>query len=154
MTKTIIGIHIAALMTVLFLAVTVSCTGNKPQDQPAGTTSGNQGGTTVDSGSAGTAQDSGDQTVPREEEPEVSITELSKGLRVYNSHNCKNCHKNGDEGSDVGPELTYIGQRMTFSELKAWIPDPKSVKPDAQMPPQDISPEDLEYLAMYLSMLK
>lgn len=85
---------------------------------------------------------------------QISLIEVSKGLRVYNAHGCSQCHVLIDEGSETGPDLTLVGQRMTIDELSAWIPDPQSVNPEAGMPVQDIDPEDLEYLVIYLSTLK
>ncbi len=109
--------------------------------------------------SSGPATETGDPgnstSIPNsEEENAVSIADAARGLRVYTSHECSRCHRIGDEGGDIGPDLTGIGDRMTADEFRAWIPNPAAVKPDTEMPPQDVSGEDLESLVRFLSLLK
>ncbi len=135
----------------ILLLLLVSCTSDSVPDP-----SGNQ--PDPDSGQT----ESDDRVLPSDgstspsdgEIRQISLLEVSKGLRVYIAHGCSQCHLLIDEGSETGPDLTLVGQRMTIDDLQAWIPEPQSVNPEADMPAQEIEPEDLEYLAIYLSTLK
>ena len=80
--------------------------------------------------------------------------EVSRGNDVYINSGCSTCHKIGDEGGSIGPDLTRVGARMTMEEMSAFIRDPKSVRPDSKMPAQTMSDQDLHNLVRYLSMLK
>lgn len=144
-------IHLSVMVLPIVLLLLVSCTsdsepdpsGNQP-DPDAGQTESDD----LESPSDGSTSPSDGET------RQISLIEVSKGRRVYIAHGCRQCHMLIDEGSETGPDLTLVGQRMTFDELSAWIPDPQAVNPEAGMPVQDIDLEDLEYLVIYLSTLK
>jgi len=142
-----------SLILIFAVLLTVSCAGNEENRvaQPA-----DNSGTVQqpDSTSSETGLNQPADLPDSQMDRTVTLTEISKGLSIYINNNCASCHKIGDEGSESGVDLTLVGQRMSFEELTAWIPNPRAVKPDARMPSQDISGEDLEYLALYLSMRK
>ena len=116
-------------------------------------TGGAPGGTGGAAGTAG-AQNGAGADDPGTPGDVISIADMSKGLTIWKNSGCTRCHSIGDDpGGSSAPSLTGIGDRMTRDELKAWIRNPQSVRPDASMPAQDISDEDLEYLARYLSLL-
>jgi cytochrome c2 len=126
----------------ILILIMVSCTGGNKAGQGKGTdTKGAQSAT----GNMGASGAGGDQQM---------AMEVKKGNEVFSKSGCLNCHKIGDEGGNIGPDLSKIGQKLTVEQLTAWIPNPKAVKPDAKMPPQNVSGEDLKNLAMYLAMLK
>jgi cytochrome c oxidase subunit 2 len=67
------------------------------------------------------------------------------------------------EQSDFGPDLTHLGSRnkigagilpMTADELRGWIANAQTVKPGAQMPPQDLTDDQLDALVAYLVSLE
>jgi cytochrome c553 len=140
------NIGILCLVSILFLSTLYGC--NRP---PA--TGGTSGGTSGTSGMSGTVDGAGvdDPGTPGNV---ISIADMAKGLDVWKNSGCTRCHTIGDDpGGTSAPSLTGIGDRMTKAELMAWIRNPQAVRPDAHMPAQNISDEDLEYLARYLSLL-
>jgi cytochrome c oxidase subunit 2 len=88
-----------------------------------------------------------------------------RGQEVFLSGPCAMCHAiNGTPaGSRGGPELTHLASRRTIAagtlentkgNLAAWILDPQRIKPGANMPPNALTPEDLDALLAYLRSLK
>jgi cytochrome c oxidase subunit II len=80
---------------------------------------------------------------------------------------CFSCHSiDGAEKMQgkVGPNLSNVGARTTIAaglldnteeNLKAWIRDPQSIKPEAKMPSHpNLSDEDLNSIVAYLRSLK
>jgi cytochrome c2 len=128
-----------AAIAILILLM-VSCTGNKAPQGTGTDTKGTQStGGNMSSGAGGDSQ---------------MAMEVKKGNEVFSQSGCLKCHKIGDEGGTIGPDLSKIGQKMTIAQLTAWIKNPQAVKPDAKMPAQNIADEDMKNLTMYLSMLK
>jgi cbb3-type cytochrome oxidase cytochrome c subunit len=77
------------------------------------------------------------------------------GKNVYDQYRCDLCHKIGDKGSIVGPELTLVGSKRDFLWLAKQIKDPKSHNPNSQMPPfPQISEGEIHALVGYLANLK
>jgi cytochrome c2 len=128
----------------LFLTLLISCGGPAGGGRTSsGTPANNQGGNT--SGAV-------DQTTGAG--LDATANEIKMGNEVFTTFGCMNCHKVGDEGGAIGPNLTTIGQSMTFDELKAFIKDPKSIKPNTTMPTPSLTDEQVQAVARYLSMLK
>jgi len=89
-----------------------------------------------------------------EKSQSVSPYEISQGLDVYLGQNCSSCHRIGDEGGDIGADLTYIGKRLTPDEIRSRITSP-TVGSAMESHSFDFTDEtDLEDLVIYLSMLK
>ena len=66
-------------------------------------------------------------------------------------------------GSRIGPDLTHLASRHTIAagtlpntrgNLAGWIVDPQRIKPGAKMPPNQLSPADLNALLAYLESLR
>jgi len=92
-------------------------------------------------------------------------TLTKRGQEVFLSGPCALCHAiNGTPaGSRVGPDLTHLASRRTLAagtlpntkgNLAAWIVDPQQIKPGTVMPPNGLTPSDLEALLAYLTSLK
>jgi cytochrome c oxidase subunit II len=88
-----------------------------------------------------------------------------RGLHVFETGPCALCHSvRGTEASgQVAPDLTHFGSRATIAagtlpnspgHLAAWIVDPQHIKPGNAMPPNSLSPEDLQALLAYLGGLE
>jgi len=58
--------------------------------------------------------------------------DVAKGKELYNSNGCASCHRIGDAGSRVGPDLSDIGDRRTPERLKSAI-----VNPDEEVLPEN-----------------
>ncbi|MBD3922375.1 cytochrome c oxidase subunit II [Paenibacillus sp. PR3] len=86
---------------------------------------------------------------------------------------CLSCHAIGDQGVLVYPNLTDIGSRLTvggilvntdeakyanegttYENLKRWISDPQAVKPGTLMPKVELTEQEIDGIAKYLSELK
>jgi cytochrome c oxidase subunit 2 len=88
-----------------------------------------------------------------------------RGQEVFLTGPCVLCHAiaGTPAGSRNGPDLTHIGSRLTLAagtlpnntgNLSAWLLDPQRIKPGSNMPPNALSPADLEALVAYLQSLK
>ena len=77
------------------------------------------------------------------------------GKNVFDQYRCDLCHKIGDKGGAIGPELTTVGSKRDLLWLEEQIRNPKLHKPDAQMPafPQ-IAEGEIHALVDYLLSLK
>src|SRR5271165_5759290 len=58
--------------------------------------------------------------------------DAAKGMALVEANGCLNCHRIGDKGSHMGPDLTDIGDRRTPDRLLASI-----VTPDAEVLPEN-----------------
>lgn len=92
-------------------------------------------------------------------------TLAARGQEVFMAGRCVLCHAiaGTPAGSRVGPDLTHVASRRTLAagtlpntrgNLAAWITDPQGIKPGANMPPNALSPADLDALLAYLGTLK
>jgi mono/diheme cytochrome c family protein len=79
-----------------------------------------------------------------------------KGKQVYLSANpkCSACHKIGDSGGKLGPDLSTVGTKRDAAWLAKYLPNPKITDPKNKMPPVKATGKDLEDLIAYLVSLK
>ncbi|MBI4540868.1 MAG: c-type cytochrome [Gemmatimonadetes bacterium] len=63
---------------------------------------------------------------------------------------CLGCHRLGDEGGRMGPDLTGLGMRAGASYVRAVIEDPAMMVPGTIMPKVPMRPETLDLIAAYL----
>ena len=87
------------------------------------------------------------------------------GYDVFMQRTCIMCHTitGTQAGSSVGPELTHIASRPSIAagslpntreNLGRWILNPQLIKPGVRMPPNALSPADMNALLDYLETLK
>ncbi len=88
-----------------------------------------------------------------------------RGQQVFLSSPCVMCHTvtGTQAGSKVGPDLTHVGSRSTIAaatlqntpgNVGGWVSDAQGVKPGCRMPPNNLSPDDLQAVIAYLQSLK
>jgi cytochrome c oxidase subunit II len=88
-----------------------------------------------------------------------------RGQQVFLNSPCIMCHtiKGTPASSHVGPDLTHLASRMTIAagtvpntrgHLAGWVVDSQGIKPGNQMPPNNLSSDDLMALLDYLQSLK
>jgi cytochrome c oxidase subunit 2 len=101
----------------------------------------------------------------RQAAQEPRTDEEKRGQQVFLQTTCVMCHtiRGTSAGSRVGPELTHVGSRLTLGagvvpntrgHLAGWVINSQSVKPGNRMPPNPLSPDDLQPLLTYLRSLR
>ncbi|MFQ5809537.1 MAG: c-type cytochrome, partial [Armatimonadota bacterium] len=92
---------------------------------------------------------------------------LSRGRDLYRGFYCSFCHRLGDEGGDVGPDLTSVGSKPIFqfdfrnveghqtvaNWMMAHFRDPARVTPGTKMPNYRLADEDVTALTVYMLSL-
>ncbi|MGN6392610.1 MAG: cytochrome c oxidase subunit II [Gemmatimonadales bacterium] len=97
--------------------------------------------------------------------PEPTDSLGRRGRDVFLGGSCPLCHtvQGTSAGGHLGPDLTHLGGRRTIAAgtlpntrgaLAGWIVNPQDVKPGAKMPPNPLSPDDLQAILAYLESLK
>jgi cytochrome c oxidase subunit 2 len=88
-----------------------------------------------------------------------------RGQQVFLTSSCMLCHsiRGTTAGGRLGPDLTHLGSRQmlaaasipnTRGYLGGWMVDPQRIKPGVHMPPNNLSPQDLQALIAYLEGLR
>jgi cytochrome c oxidase subunit 2 len=117
-----------------------------------------------------------DAWVEAEQEPPArpeEDTEAGEGAALFKqfttgkgSGSCLACHSvdpTGQEGAQIGPNLTHFGSRTVLAggilentpeNVARWLADPGAVKPGARMPDYALSEEQIEDLVVYLESLE
>lgn len=89
--------------------------------------------------------------------------EIPPGERVWLTAGCQSCHTAG-RGKLVGPDLAGVGLRRSPDWIRRWLADPSRMLQDPElrkefrdyptpMPKPDLSEQDLDVLAEFLSSL-
>jgi cytochrome c oxidase subunit 2 len=96
--------------------------------------------------------------------PDGSSSTVAAGARLYATSPCVTCHAvAGVSAGRRGPDLTHFASRTTLaggtlandpSNLAAWLRDPASVKPGAQMPRLGLPEAQVAELVAYLESLE
>jgi len=79
---------------------------------------------------------------------------VTRGKNIFAKLSCSICHRIHGEGAQVGPDLSYEGDKRDRKWLLAHFKDPKSVVPNSIMPPVSISDSELGDLSSYMLSLK
>ncbi len=78
-----------------------------------------------------------------------------RGVVLFRTNRCVECHEIKGEGGTAGPNLTYVGQKRSRDYIIEQIKNPASHNPNTAMPSFSSLPEaDINDLAHYLSDLK
>jgi cytochrome c oxidase subunit 2 len=111
--------------------------------------------------------DAFDRWVANERQPAVAAADpvAARGRLALERNSCAACHtvRGTTAGGTLGPDLTHFGSRRTIGagalpntpgNLGGWIVNSQTVKPGNRMPPQPLTPEELQALLAYLERLK
>lgn len=88
---------------------------------------------------------------------------VDEGKVLFGTSGCQACHainlKNEKgalepQGGDFAPNLSKVGEKITYEYLVEWILDPKKFQPNGRMPNLRITREQAEKIAAYLTTLK
>src|SRR5262249_57825923 len=77
-----------------------------------------------------------------------------QGGRYFMNSGCYGCHTVGKMGTPIGPDLSKVGAKYSREYLERWLRDPAAQRPNAHMPPLELSPQQVTGLAAYLSSLR
>ena len=91
-----------------------------------------------------------------------------RGRQLVIEHGCLGCHKIGSRGGDLGPDITYAGDKavrdLDFTRVEgertvanwmfAYFKSPRTVLPGAVKPDLKLSEEEARALADYMARLK
>jgi cytochrome c oxidase subunit 2 len=102
-----------------------------------------------------------------EQQPAAAAADplAARGRLALERNSCAACHtvRGTAASGTVGPDLTHFGGRRTIGagalantrgNLGGWIVNSQTVKPGNKMPPQPLTPEELQDLLAYLEILK
>lgn len=84
----------------------------------------------------------------------VPASPASAGKAYFNQAGCASCHKIGENGSAVGPDLTLAGFRHNPEWLDLFIKDPQAWKKDTLMPNKRLSDAARAAIVEYVAQLK
>ncbi len=79
---------------------------------------------------------------------------VQNGQALFKGYGCATCHKVGNVGGNLGPDLTYIGFRKSPEWLDLWLKDPQAWKHNTLMPNFYLKDDTRKALVAYLSSLK
>jgi mono/diheme cytochrome c family protein len=77
-----------------------------------------------------------------------------RGKNTFAKMACSSCHSINGEGAQVGPDLSYVGDKRDRKWLLAHFKDPKGVSPNSIMPPVSLPDAELGDLTAYMLSLK
>jgi quinol---cytochrome c reductase cytochrome c subunit, bacillus type len=89
---------------------------------------------------------------PTEIDLEVA-PEFERGKQVMASSGCLGCHKIGENGNTLGPNLTYIGDRLGTDAIARTLVNPTSPMPSYQTLQSD-NPKQFDELVKFVASLK
>ncbi|MFQ5627822.1 MAG: c-type cytochrome [bacterium] len=79
---------------------------------------------------------------------------VKAGEALFNAYDCYACHRIGDEGRFVGPNLTWVGIRKSRDWEAVWLKDPLAYKPGTFMPNFNLSEPEINALTTFLHSLQ
>ena len=91
--------------------------------------------------------------------PDLNSAEGQKmaveGKGLYETkYACAGCHRIGDKGGQVGPELSRAGYRMNAGWMYQWIQYPQGFRHEAKMPAFNMPEAEAKEIVMYLKTLR
>lgn len=85
--------------------------------------------------------------------PEAEEEMMALGEELFAEFGCIACHRIGDEGGRLGPDLTHVGFMLQPQFIYRWIRNPKAFKPHTRMPNLGLNEADALAVTLYLSTL-
>lgn len=76
------------------------------------------------------------------------------GEALFEAYDCYACHRIGDKGRFVGPNLTWIGLRKSPEWERTWLHDPSAYKPGTFMPNFQLDSAEVEAFVAFLHSLQ
>jgi mono/diheme cytochrome c family protein len=80
--------------------------------------------------------------------------EIEKGRRFFvDKYACDACHKGGEVGGIVGPDLSSTAERIRPEWVYFWLKNPQAIRPDVAMPNFGIPDPEIRSLIAYVYSL-
>jgi len=80
---------------------------------------------------------------------------VEEGQRLFEEeYGCYGCHRVGDMGGIVGPDLSQAGVRLQPDYIYRWTKNPQAIKPKTKMPNFNIPDRDAVAITRYLGVLR
>jgi cytochrome c oxidase subunit II len=79
---------------------------------------------------------------------------IEQGKKLFFDQGCFGCHTVGKVGTPIGPDLSQVGDKYPPAYLVGWLRDPVSQKRTAHMPKIELTEQEIQALAAYLSSLR
>lgn len=91
-------------------------------------------------------------------EAEVTSAEVEEelvalGSELFYEFGCIACHRIGEEGGKLGPNLSHVGFMLQPQFIYRWARNPQSFKPHTRMPNLGLNEQDALAVVLYLSTL-
>ncbi|MBI1819739.1 MAG: cytochrome b N-terminal domain-containing protein, partial [Nitrospirae bacterium] len=83
----------------------------------------------------------------------VSDPAVVRGRAIYTKMSCAGCHRIHGEGAQVGPDLSYEGDKRDPPWLMGHFKDPQKFSPGSFMPAFRLTDKELEDLTAYMISL-
>ena len=80
--------------------------------------------------------------------------QVYKGHKLFVGYDCYACHRIGDEGRFIGPDLTWLARRRTPEWERMWLTAPEGVKPGTFMPNFHLPEDERDALVAYVMTLE
>jgi mono/diheme cytochrome c family protein len=77
-----------------------------------------------------------------------------QGKQTFSDEGCIGCHRIGNEGGKLGPDLSRAGFMLQEQYIYRWIRNPQSFKPNTRMPNLGLSKNEALAIVLYLGTLK
>ncbi len=84
-----------------------------------------------------------------------AVKMAERGKVLYETrHSCAGCHRIGQKGGQIGPDLSRAGFRMNAGWIYQWIQYPQAFRHDTKMPAFNMPEADAKAITMYLKTLR
>ncbi|MCG8343644.1 MAG: c-type cytochrome [Chlorobiales bacterium] len=83
-----------------------------------------------------------------------TVDQVLEGKRLYDKKGCVACHQIGNAGGSVGPNLSFVGDRLTAGFIFKYLEDPQRYNPENVEPNLGFTERERVYLTRYLMSLK
>lgn len=84
-------------------------------------------------------------------EREIDEATLREGERLYQEvYGCVSCHRIGNTGGVIGPDLTHVGSRLQGEWTYSYLKDPQALQGKVRMPHFNLSDRHAKVLSEYL----
>lgn len=84
-------------------------------------------------------------------ETKMIPSEIQEGKKLFEEvYSCDACHRIGDKGGIVGPNLAQAGRRLRPEWIATWLKNPQAIRPDSPMPNFGLQKQEIKALVTYI----